>query len=258
MQNLFVDLVYGLSSDERAKLNEFMLETNSDSAQKLYDAMPDGVKKVAEVAMIVADYHILPNTGSVNPMVGIKGKGNKGNKGNEPKNTSTPNGSSSDHKIIEIKSGGKGEWNKQLNKPEPNTVYKVDGNNTYKTDSQGRVQSVEAKLSLNKNDRNSYQQCKAGKCGVAGDEGGHLIGTRFNEPGEKINIVPMNSNLNRVEWKKMENLWAKALKENKQVDVKIEPVYIGNSDRPAKFNVRYTIEGERPVIKNFNDAQGGN
>ena len=170
-------------------------------------------------------------------------------------NTSKPD--VGEHKVVEIKSGGKGDWNKQLNKPEPNTTYKVDGNNTYKTDSQGRVQSVEAKLSLNTNDRNSYQQCKAGKCGVAGDEGGHLIGTRFNGPGEKLNIVPMNSNLNRGEWKKMENLWADALKNNKQVNVKIEPVYSGTSGRPDKFNVRYTIEGERPVIKSFTNTQGG-
>ena len=141
-----------------------------------------------------------------------------------------------EQKTIEIKSGSKGDWNKQLNKPEPNTIYQVDGNKTYKTDSQGRVETVEAKLSLNSNDRNTYQQCKVGKCGVAGDEGGHLIATIFTGPGEKLNIVPMNSNLNRSEWKKMENSWAKALKENKDVDVKIEPVYLGNSDRPSSFN----------------------
>ena len=97
-----------------------------------------------------------------------------------------------------------------------------------------------------------------GKCSVAGDEGGHLIATIFTGPGEKLNIVPMNSNLNRSEWKKMENSWAKALKDNKEVDVRIEPIYSGNSERPVKFNVRYTIEGERPVIKNFTNAQGGN
>ncbi|EOW4654480.1 DNA/RNA non-specific endonuclease [Proteus mirabilis] len=163
-----------------------------------------------------------------------------------------------EQKVIEIKSGSKGDWNKQLNKPEPNTIYQVDGNKTYKTDSQGRVETVEAKLSLNSNDRNTYQQCKVGKCGVAGDKGGHLIATIFTGPGEKLNIVPMNSNLNRSEWKKMENSWVKALKDNKEVDVKIEPIYSGNSERPVKFNVRYTIEGERPVIKNFTNAQGGN
>uniref|UniRef100_UPI003075E017 DNA/RNA non-specific endonuclease n=1 Tax=Proteus faecis TaxID=2050967 RepID=UPI003075E017 len=162
-----------------------------------------------------------------------------------------------EQKIIEIKSGSKGDWNKQLNKPEPNTIYQVDGNKTYKTDSQGRVETVEAKLSLNSNDRNTYQQCKVGKCGIAGDEGGHLIATIFTGPGEKLNIVPMNSNLNRSEWKKMENSWAKALKEDKQVDVKIEPVYLGNSDRPNSFNVMYKIGTERPVERTFLNDSGG-
>ena len=144
-----------------------------------------------------------------------------------------------------------------MNKPEPNTTYQVDGNKTYKTDSLGRVETVEAKLSLNSNDRNGYQQCKTGKCGVSGDEGGHLIATIFTGPGEKLNIVPMNSNLNRGEWKKMENSWAKALRENKQVEVKIDLVYSGDNNRPVKFNVKYTIEGERPVIKNLSNTQGG-
>lgn len=68
----------------------------------------------------------------------------------------------------------------------------------------------------------------------------------------------MDSNLNRSEWKKMENIWARSLKDNKEITVKIEPIYIGNSDKPAKINVRYTIEGEKPVIKNFTNAQRGN
>ncbi|MBQ0215525.1 DNA/RNA non-specific endonuclease, partial [Proteus vulgaris] len=48
---------------------------------------------------------------------------------------------------------------------------------------------------------------------------------------------------------KMENIWARSLKDNKEISVKIEPVYIGNSDRPVKINVRYTIDREKPVIK---------
>ncbi|WP_350353798.1 hypothetical protein, partial [Pseudomonas aeruginosa] len=33
---------------------------------------------------------------------------------------------------------------------------------------------------MTKSDRNTYQQCIAGKCGVSGDEGGHLIASIFN------------------------------------------------------------------------------
>ncbi|MDC6379307.1 DNA/RNA non-specific endonuclease [Pseudomonas graminis] len=91
---------------------------------------------------------------------------------------------------VEISSGGKEAWSKDLNKPEANTIYKVDGNKTYQTDSMGPVERVESDLSYAKNDRNTYQQCVAGKCGVSGDEGGHLIASVFNGPGEKLNLLP--------------------------------------------------------------------
>ncbi|EPL6457046.1 DNA/RNA non-specific endonuclease [Providencia rettgeri] len=248
-----------LSPEEQAKFNAFVNAENAESAHAIYQSLPTSVR------VALQGKEILDSTGIRGPVsgsggvsaLGIKGKGDKGNKEKEQSNSSQKNPSSTEHKVVDIKSGGKGDWNKQLNKPEPNTVYKVDGNNTYKTDSQGRVQSVEAKLSLNTNDRNSYQQCKAGKCGVAGDEGGHLIATRFNGPGEKLNIVPMNSNLNRGEWKKMENSWADALKNGKQVNVKIEPVYSGQSGRPSSFNVTYKIGNERPVERTFINDSGG-
>ena len=67
----------------------------------------------------------------------------------------------------------------------------------------------------------------------------------------------MNSNLNRSEWKKMENIWARSLKENKEINVKIEPVYIGNSDRPSSINVTYKIGNEHPIERTFiNDPKG--
>lgn len=32
--------------------------------------------------------------------------------------------------IVVVNSGKKGAWNQAMNKPEPNTIYKVDGNKT--------------------------------------------------------------------------------------------------------------------------------
>ena len=149
-------------------------------------------------------------------VTGGMGKGGKPAAGTEGKN------------IVVVDSGKKGAWNKAMNKPEPNTVYKVDGDKTFHTDAQGRTSLAASTLSPTKNDRNGYQQCKAGKCGNTGDEGGHLIASIFNGPGEKLNLVPMDGNLNKGAWKSMENTWAKALKDGKPVDVKIEPVYSGN------------------------------
>lgn len=53
------------------------------------------------------------------------------------------------------------------------------------------------------------------------DDGGHLIATIFKGSGNMDNLVPMNSNLNRGEWKKLENEWANALNDGDKVRVKI-------------------------------------
>ncbi|EJN8626695.1 contact-dependent inhibition effector tRNA nuclease [Escherichia coli] len=159
--------------------------------------------------------------------------------------------------IVVVDSGKKGAWNKAMNKPEPNTIYKVDGDKTYHTDNLARPTQVEATLSANVKDRNGYQQCKAGRCGNLGDEGGHLIASIFNGPGEKLNLLPMDGNLNKGAWKSMENTWAKALSEGKDVKVNIQPSYTGNSVRPDKFYVEYSINGGRPVSETFKNVPGG-
>ncbi|WP_281649117.1 DNA/RNA non-specific endonuclease [Parendozoicomonas sp. Alg238-R29] len=96
-----------------------------------------------------------------------------------------------------------------------NHKYKV-GPYLYETDKAGRVNRVSGELDLSTRDRNTYQQTKSGKedgikDGLTDDDGGHLIASIFDGAGEQINYAPMNSNLNRGAWKKMENRWAEAL-----------------------------------------------
>ncbi len=70
---------------------------------------------------------------------------------------------------------------KELNKPDPNTVYYVDGRHRYVTDEHGRTTNVQTTISeqdLDSGIRNCYQQGKAGACGLPDDEGGHLVATR--------------------------------------------------------------------------------
>lgn len=160
--------------------------------------------------------------------------------------------------VVVVNSGKTGAWEKQLNKPQPNTIYHVDGNKTYRTDSLSRPVSVEASLTLSSNDRNYYQQRKTGHQGKPGDDGGHLIGTIFNGPGEKLNMVPMEASLNRYgAWRDMERVWHDALKSGKTVDVTIKPIYTDNTNRPASFNVTYKIGGEDPIRANFKNAAKG-
>ncbi|XOS90459.1 DNA/RNA non-specific endonuclease [Brevibacillus laterosporus] len=49
---------------------------------------------------------------------------------------------------------------------------------------------------------------------------------------------------NLSKYKKIENQWAKALKNGKKVKTKVEVEYEGNSLRPSKFNVQYEIDGK--------------
>tara|TARA_Y100000815_G_C13340478_1_gene499716 strand:+ start:373 stop:909 length:537 start_codon:yes stop_codon:yes gene_type:complete len=163
----------------------------------------------------------------------------------------------------ELEPGEKGSWNKALNgELKPNHKYKV-GEYLYETDSEGRVTKVSGKLDLTKRDRNKYQQGKAGKTagikdGLDKDEGGHLIASIFNGPGEQVNYAAMDGNLNKGAWKRMENQWADALKADppEVVEVEINIVYENGSKRPEAFDIFYEIDGEE-YAKSFTNSHGG-
>lgn len=165
--------------------------------------------------------------------------------------------------ITELEPGEKGSWNKELNgELKPNHKYKV-GEYLYETDGQGRVSKASGKLDLNKRDRNTYQQGKAGKTdgikdGLENDEGGHLIASIFNGPGEQVNYAAMDGNLNKGAWKRMENQWADAIKGDppKTVEVEINTIYDGVSKRPEAFEVVYKIDGKMTEIA-FENIPGG-
>jgi hypothetical protein len=48
----------------------------------------------------------------------------------------------------------------------------------------------------------------------------------------------------------MENTWATALVQGKDVKVEVNLVFSGTSMRPIEFQVKYTIDGE-PVFEKF-------
>ncbi|HEE9032351.1 TPA: DNA/RNA non-specific endonuclease [Bacillus cereus] len=141
----------------------------------------------------------------------------------------------------------------------PNVEYTSKEGYTYTTDSQGRVASCEGSLQLGDGKRNNYaQRVVGGNDRLDDDDGGHLIATIFKGSGNMDNLVPMNSNLNRGEWKKLENEWANALNDGDKVRVKITPNYSGNSKRPDSFVIRYKIGDEdRWRLKNFDNVPGG-
>ncbi|MCE5287479.1 MAG: hemagglutinin repeat-containing protein [Pelosinus sp.] len=127
-----------------------------------------------------------------------------------------------------------------------NVEYTTEEGYKYNTDSNGRISSVEANLESGIADRNNYAQRTVGGADrLPTDDGGHLIASIFKGSGNIDNLVPMDATLNRSEYKTLENTWRSALQEGKEVNVKINPMYEGNSVRPSEFKINYTIDGKK-------------
>jgi len=140
----------------------------------------------------------------------------------------------------------------------PNTTYEKNGY-IYKTDDLGRPEVISGDLKLKEGTRDIKLQGEIGKLGDEGDEGGHLIGTRFDGPADAFNLVPQDANLNRGEWKAMENEWAKALDNQKKVEVKIEVEYSDDGKHPEAFWVTQKIDGTSTLrfFENISAKEGG-
>lgn len=153
--------------------------------------------------------------------------------------------------------GTKGNWRRELNEAlKPNADYHVNGYK-FSTDAKGRVVSVEGQLTLAKAERNGYQQAVAGRADrLPDDQGGHLIASIFNGPGEAVNLKAMNGSFNMTEFRNLERTLEDALKAGKTVDVKIDVIHSGDSLRPDKFEVSYVIDG-RPKQAIFENKAGG-
>ncbi|MBD1382630.1 T7SS effector LXG polymorphic toxin [Metabacillus arenae] len=140
----------------------------------------------------------------------------------------------------------------------PNIQYSSKEGYVYKTDDKGRIVSCEGKLNLGNAKRNNHAQRIVGREDrLPDDDGGHLIASIFKGSGNLDNLVPMNGNLNKGEWKKLENTWADALKQGDEVKVKVTPNYKGDSQRPVSFDIKYKIGDDEWEIRRFDNVPGG-
>lgn len=143
----------------------------------------------------------------------------------------------------------------------PNENYDVNGY-SYETDKLGRITRCEGSLRLEDGKRNTAHQVRAGgEYRLENDEGGHLIGRRFGGSEKVDNLVPMDSYVNGVEYKELEDDWATELDKGSIVDVKIQCRYSGDSSRPTDFIVKYKITDkdgfERNETKRIHNQEGG-
>lgn len=136
------------------------------------------------------------------------------------------------------------------------TTYEINGYK-YETDDKGRVISAEGTLHLSDTPRKTINEDNVGgEDKRETDDRGHLIADRFDGSNKIDNLVSMDANLNRGDFKKVENLLADALADGKEVTLKVEPVYEGDSKRPSSFIVTYSIDGEEKVVVFSNERKG--
>ncbi|RWU17030.1 hypothetical protein DM813_27075 [Pseudomonas alkylphenolica] len=139
-----------------------------------------------------------------------------------------------------------------------NTTHTRNGY-TYQLDHHGRVTKVEGSLKLNKSKtRNqSAQKNAGGKDRLPDDQGGHYVGRRFDGPTDEMNHFAQNGNFNNSAYRKLENSWEKALKNNKDVRIEINPRYTKDSLRPDKITIRQWIDGVEKDSVTYANKYGG-
>ena len=130
-------------------------------------------------------------------------------------------------------------------KLKPNVKYQTgEYDYTYQTDANGRISNWstdDLKLTA-RSERLPHDSVTPGK--LDGDHAGHLAGDRFGGSPAIDNIVSQSKNVNLSQYKRIENQWAKAIEDGKDVSVNVSIKYAGDSLRPVEFNVEYTIDGK--------------
>lgn len=129
----------------------------------------------------------------------------------------------------------------------PNNRYELNGYK-YETDDKGRIISAEGKLQVkNHEGRRTIEPSKhdIGKGDEREtDDRGHLVGDRFNGSEKIGNFVSQDSNINQKDFAKLENKLAAEVNLGKDVRAKVEPIYDGDSNRPAAISYTYSIDGK--------------
>jgi hypothetical protein len=140
-----------------------------------------------------------------------------------------------------------GELYRVGNDLKPNAEYTINGYQ-YFTDRKGRISRVKGILHLKEREerlpiRDSLEDIGKGDQ-KEGDDRGHVIGDQFDGSNGLENMIPQNAELNRGDFKKLENQLAKEVKDGKEVRVEINVVYEGDSRRPSEIRVIASVDGK--------------
>lgn len=136
------------------------------------------------------------------------------------------------------------------------TAYAAGENNyIYKTDTIGRPKNVTGVLlpkPEGKERGGHYKNTPEKQKGY--DDAGHILADRFGGSPDLDNLLSQWSKINRSggEYYKLEETWAKALDEGKEVYVDFDIHYPDNSKRPDWYDITYYIDGEYTSKRIFN------
>lgn len=134
--------------------------------------------------------------------------------------------------------------------------YKRNGYE-YTTDHLGRLFTAEGDLRLKEHDGRLQIKDNIHDIGKgyekSTDDRGHAIADRFDGANDLENLVPQDAGLNRNEFKNFESKLAQELEAGKQVYLKLEMHYPGDSFRPDAITAETTIDGRQEVKVFLND-----
>lgn len=136
----------------------------------------------------------------------------------------------------------------------PNTKYQTGefDDYLYETDELRRIADVsvdELKLTT-RSDRVPHNPNTPGK--ELDDHAGHLIADRFGGSPGLDNLISQFKMVNWSDYRKLENIWANAIKNGQKVSLDIKVNYQGNSLRPDSFEIEQVIDGFKE-IKNISN-----
>ena len=109
------------------------------------------------------------------------------------------------------------------------------GEYTYQSSQFGKTASGSLDLTDNPQRDSAAQRAAGGADREAMDDGGHLIGARFKGASGSENLEAQNRDVNRGDYKRMENRWAEDLNEGNQVYVHVETYRPEGSERPEAY-----------------------
>ncbi len=136
-----------------------------------------------------------------------------------------------------------------------NKEYIIDGV-SYTTDEQARITSCKgmAKKMPDGERDNIAQVLAGGDDRKVGDQGAHILARVLGGAKGIENMLAMRGTaINQSVYKRMENEISRALDDGKKVGINVDIDYKGDSQRPSKIIVTYTIDGKDRVVQFDND-----